>query len=433
MNIALTGDCLITRKTSIFQDQPTLDLIRLISEADVSFTNLEVLPNDFAGYPAVEAGGAHLGTHSWVLDELIAMGFNLYACANNHSLDFSIEGLLAAIDVLEDRGVAWAGVGEHLAESRMPVYLDTPAGSVAMISCASTFATGQEAGEQRPDFQGRPGLNPLRFSTEYHVTAEHMAAIRDMADRLGVEAERQERVRRGFGHEPADPDIFPYLGHNYRISDTPGVHRAPDPDDLNAILKWVREARRRADIVIVSLHAHEQGSDRDDPADFIQAFAHAVIDEGADMLAGHGPHLLRPIEIYNGKPIFYSLGNFVGQNELLYKLPADCYQKFKIDPDVTPGEMFRIRSQDDSRGFPADIRYWQSVMPRLAYNSDFELTGIDLFPVTLSLGDASHRRGRPRLATGQEATEILERLSSISERFGSRIDIQNGHSHISVG
>jgi poly-gamma-glutamate capsule biosynthesis protein CapA/YwtB (metallophosphatase superfamily) len=423
MQIALSGDCLITRKTAVYQDQPTLDLIRLIHEADVSFTNLEVLPNDFAGYPAVEAGGAHLGTHSWVLDELIAMGFNLYACANNHSLDFSIEGLLAAIEVLDDRGVAWAGVGENLAESRMPVYLDTPAGSVAMISCSSTFATGQEAGEQRPDFQGRPGLNPLRFSTEYHVTAEHMAAIRDMADRLGVEAERQEKVRRGFGHDPEDPDIFPYLGHNYRVSDTPGVHHKCNPDDLAGILKWVREARRRADVVIVSLHAHENGSDRDDPADFIREFAHAVIDEGADMLAGHGPHLLRPIEIYNGKPIFYSLGNFVGQNELLYKLPADTYQQFKIDPDLAPGEMFRVRSQEDTKGFPADIRYWQAILPRLSYDADYNLTGIELHPVTLSRNEASHRRGRPKLATGAEATEILERLAGISRDSGTSIEI----------
>jgi poly-gamma-glutamate capsule biosynthesis protein CapA/YwtB (metallophosphatase superfamily) len=418
MRVALTGDCLITRKTAIYQDEPTQDLIRLISEADVSFTNLEVLPNDFAGYPAVEAGGAHLGCHAWVLDELIDMGFNLFGCANNHSLDFSIEGLLAAIAVLEDRGVAYAGVGEHLAAARMPVYFDTPAGSVALISCTSTFATGQEAGEQRPDFQGRPGLNPLRYSTEYHITAEHMAAIRDMADKTGVERERQDRVSKGYAHEPEDPAVFPFLGNFYRVADPPGRVTSPHQGDLDAILKWVREARRRADLVIVSLHAHEQAEDREQPAEFIRTFAHAVIDAGADMLAGHGPHMLRPMEIYNGKPIFYSLGNFVGQNELLYKLPADCYDKFKIDQSVTPGEMFWIRSQGDTRGFPSDIRYWQSVMPVCHYDEAFNLTGIDVYPVTLSLGEANHRRGRPKLATGDEARDILRKFADLSTTHG---------------
>ena len=51
------------------------------------------------------------------------------------------------------------------------------------------------------------------------------------------------------------------------------------------------------------------------PADFIPIFARAVIDAGADVFVGHGPHVLRGIEIYKGKPIFYSLSNFIFQNE----------------------------------------------------------------------------------------------------------------------
>jgi poly-gamma-glutamate capsule biosynthesis protein CapA/YwtB (metallophosphatase superfamily) len=428
--LSLTGDCLITRRIAIYTDDATSELIHLIHDSDVAFTNLEVLPNNFRGFPAVEAGGAHLGCHEWVLDELIEMGFNLFACANNHSLDFSIEGLLATIEVLDERGVAYAGIGANLAESRMPVYFDTPTGSVAMISCASTFATGQEAGEQRPDFVGRPGLNPLRFDTIYDVSPQHLEAVKAMADELGVEEQRQERIRRGFGFEPEDPEIFPFLDLSFRASDQPGVRRTPKSKDMEAIARWVEEASQRADLVIVSLHAHEQGAGREEPADFIQEFAHRVIDAGADVVAGHGPHLLRGIELYRGKPIFYSLGNFVGQNELLYKLPADTYERFRIDPTATPGEMFRIRSQNDTRGFPADVRYWQSVMPVCRYDEAFELSEVEIVPITLSLGEANHRRGRPKLARGDEASGILERLAALSAPFGTRIDVADRRGHI---
>ena len=58
------------------------------------------------------------------------------------------------------------------------------------------------------------------------------------------------------------------------------------------------------------------------PAEFIGAFARAMIDAGADLVVGHGPHLLRGLELYKGKPIFYSLGNFIGQNELVAEDPG---------------------------------------------------------------------------------------------------------------
>ena len=81
-----------------------------------------------------------------------------------------------------------------------------------------------------------------------------------------------------------------------------------------------------ADIVIVSLHCHESGANRSVPADFIPIFAKAVIDAGADVFVGHGPHVLRGIEIYKGKPIFYSLSNFIFQNETVLRMPEDSYE-----------------------------------------------------------------------------------------------------------
>ena len=113
-----------------------------------------------------------------------------------------------------------------------------------------------------------------------------------------------------------------------------------------------------------------------------------MIDAGADLVAGHGPHLLRGMELYKGKPIFYSLGNFLGQNELVAKIPADGYERFRADPELKPGQVYQQRTNNDQGGFPADRRYWESVVPVLTWEGR-ELRGIELVPISLGWKDAA--------------------------------------------
>ena len=427
-NIALTGDSIITRRIPRNLDGPARQLVELLQQTDVSFTNLEVLPNDFKGYPAVESGGSHFGASSWVLDELVAMGFDLFSCANNHALDYSIEGLLVTMRELERRGLAYAGIGRTLAEARMPTYIDHPNGSVAMLSCTSTFARSQIAGEQRPDMQGRPGLSPLRYDVVYDVTPGQFAQLRKISADLGFDKIQQQNIDLGFGFAPSDPEIFSlketnlvYSGQldaRFREAARAAAITSPDAGDTDALARWVREAKARADVVIVSVHTHEQGEREEDPASFAQVFARRMIDAGADIIVGHGPHLLRGMEIYNGKPIFYSLGNFIGQNELVYKLPADSYEQFGVDPSETPSVVYRSRSDNDRRGFPADPRFWQTIVPVCTFR-DGELVDLDLTPVSLGHGEPAHLRGRPRVAIGAEAQDILSRFHQLSAELGS--------------
>jgi len=430
--VALTGDSIISRRITATHDPATKELIQLIRDADVAFTNLEVLPNDFVGYPAARSDGAHFAAHSWVLDELREMGFNLYSCANNHALDYGVEGLLETMRQLANRNMSYAGIGRNLAEARMPVYLDHGEGTVAMLSCTSTFFEEQSAGEQRVDVQGRPGVNPLRFDIVYEVTQEQFALLRGLAHDLGLERQRQEFVKLGFAQDPKDPAILHFVDQNFRVTsplnayfraaERPAVKTAPSAKDLEDICKWVREAKKRADVVIVSLHAHEQGESRERPAEFITMFAHRVIEEGADIVVGHGPHLLRGMELYRGKPIFYSLGNLIGQNELIYKLPADSYKRFGIDDwnTLTPSEVFRIRSQDGKKGFPSDKLYWQTVMPICQFEAG-KLSQIEIVPVALTHGDTPYERGRPYLAKGRKAEEIMDKFRELSLAFGTKI------------
>lgn len=426
LRLLLTGDSMITRHAFIEDDAPTRELLSLIRSADLAFTNLESLPNGFQGYASAECGGTHMSAASWVLDDLLAAGFDLVSAATNHALDYSIAGLLAALDALESRSLPFAGIGRNLAEARMPAYVETSAATFGLVACTSSFASGQQAADQRPDMPGRPGVNPLRYSTTYEIPSRLLGALREVAEGLGIERQRQEHIESGFAYPPADPAIFPFLGGNFRenTGEELVVHTKPRASDLEAIASWVREAGARSDIVLLSLHTHQQATDRELPAEFSIEFAHRMIEAGAYLVVMHGPHLLRGMEIYRGKPIFYSLGNFICQNDLVYKLPADAFEKFRTDPAKTPSEVFRNRSQDDTHGFPADVRYWQSVMPICSLADSGAVERIELLPIALGHGLPVHRRGRPKLAHGDEAATILERFARLSEPFGTRIAIE---------
>jgi len=69
----------------------------------------------------------------------------------------------------------------------------------------------------------------------------------------------------------------------------------------------LRAAHREADLLIVSLHWGKEYSPGFTPAQ--QRLAHRAIDAGADLILGHHPHVTQPVEVYQGRPILYSLGN----------------------------------------------------------------------------------------------------------------------------
>lgn len=433
-NIALTGDSILTRRLNASKSNITKELVELIREADVAFTNLEVLPNNFKGYPAARTYGSHLAGHSWVLDELEEMGFNLFSGATNHAMDYGVEGLLSAIEELNKRNFAYAGIGETLTEARMPVYLDTPQGSVAMLSCTSTTYPEQTAEDPRPEIQGRPGVNPLGFETVYEITNEQFELLRDVAKGLGLERQMQEIVKLGMYSEQKDPTILRFIDRdrrassdlnvNFRSAEYPAVRTKPNEKDTEEIIKWVREAKARTGLVIVSLHAHESiesGETRERPAEFIKTFARRIIDEGADIVVGHGPHLLRGMEMYQGKPIFYSLGNIVGQLDLIYKLPVDSYKFYGADQSLTPSEVYQSRNGNGKKGFQANNLYWQTVMPICRFEAG-KLIQIEIVPVGLTNGSAAHERGKPYLAKDAEASEILQKFSELSLEFGTKIE-----------
>jgi len=207
--------------------------------------------------------------------------------------------------------------------------------------------------------------------------------------------------------------------------ETPAVRTAPNEEDLAAISAVVRNASRLADYTIVTIHAHERGQNNFVPADFLVTFAHAMIDAGASVLVGHGPHVLRGIEMYKGRPIMYSIGDFIFQNETLLRLPAENYDEYKLKADAHVADFNDARYDFDKRGFPAQREIWEAVVAMPQWR-DGKLVDLTLQPITLGFGRPPAERGRPMLAEGELARKIIDDVTRLSKPFGTTVVFENG-------
>jgi poly-gamma-glutamate synthesis protein (capsule biosynthesis protein) len=432
ISIAVMGDAMLSRRLRPFKEPHFLRLVDLLRNTDVSIANLEFL---FHHYESSWqwTRGTYTRSDPKNLDELLWMGIDAVSTANNHAYDFSEEGFLTTLKHLDDIGLPHAGGGKDLDHARAPGYVDSPGGRVAVMSAASTFSEISRAGAGRPDFPGRPGINALRHTKVHYVTPDVFEALHKANRELGYEEHEEAAAHFGFSgqSEPLDRrTAVRFLGSEFRLADASKVETSVNKEDLDGIGNWIRGAKKQADWLVYGMHCHESGAtgayhggSRPTPPDFLVEFAHWTIDQGCDLFAGHGPHYLRGIEIYQGKPIFYSLGNFIFQNESVSWVPPEGYRRFGLGFEQTPGDFFEARSDTGKRGFPADPLFWQSVVGVCHYEAR-ALKEVRLYPIDMGFGRPIPQRGRPVLAQGQVAHDILSWLQEVSEPFGTTIRIE---------
>jgi len=420
------GDAIITRRVSQKADPAFLDMVRIIREADAAFVNLEVVTPRPPLIPSAEHGGANLGAQEYVLDELRWMGFNLFSVANNHSNDYTFHGLVDTMEALRDREMIFAGGGLNLGEARSPAYFDTACARVALVAASSSYVVGAPAGPSREDMPGRPGISPLRVDYEYVLDAKRWEALAEIDEALGTAAAM--RARRAAARITMPEDMLFFQGLRFLKGQTPGLREVVCEQDLDDICRWIHDAKRQAEFVVMSLHAH-QGRNRTgnspDLAGFLPGVAHRFVDAGADAVVGHGPHMLRACEVYNGKPIFYSLGDFYYVSCGIQRYPAEIYRNLGLPDNATPADVQDMNNADKDgrpRGFAADERFWQSVIPVCRFE-DWNLVSLEFHPIELNFR-ARHRsrRGEPRLADYNAGAGILEQLAGLSEEFGLEIE-----------
>lgn len=419
ITLAVTGDSLIVRPIPP-NDGKRAAIRQLLIRHDVRFTNLETAIHEYEPdiYPSRHSGGDWIAASPGVLSDLTGMGFNLLSAPSNHSMDWSHNGLMKTVENLKREGVAFAGIGANLAEAGRPAYLDTAAGRVALIAINSSFRDWHPAGEQRHDFIGRPGIHALHFRTVHRVSARQMDALRE----IGAATEINKRVKQT-GERFKLGELLFELGEG-------GTCTEVDEADAERVRLLIREASRQADLVLISCHSHEmRGLDKSAPADFQLAFARMCIDEGAHMYAGHGPHVLRGVELYRGRPIFHGLGDLFYEAELIEKQPAEFYEKYgRLSERHCTADGYDFRYQD-GLGNPMnnerDPRTYASVIGGVAFEGG-RLTRIELHPVTLGYTLPRSQRGHPELASPEDGLRILHDIRALSEPFGTTIDMENG-------
>jgi len=249
-------------------------VIATMNEADVVYANLEGLLVESSG-PAYDLplknGWTHLGPESGAA--LTAGNLAAVGVANN--VAFGRDNILASLGVLDANGIAHTGAGRNLSEAHQPAIV--------------------ERGGVRFGF--------LQYTSKWYDESEQMAT--------GTEA--------GIA----------------RLKSPDGT--SIDPGDLELMLGDIRRLRPQVDVLVVSAHTRDgqgSGAPRNSAPErapagepdltsrlpvnerlqnfepYQQTLAGAAIDAGADVVFGHGCHMLQAVEIHADKPVMYCLGNF---------------------------------------------------------------------------------------------------------------------------
>jgi poly-gamma-glutamate capsule biosynthesis protein CapA/YwtB (metallophosphatase superfamily) len=418
--LASVGDVIIVRPASQMNDPALQAALKVIHDSDVGFGNFESLIRNERTFDG-PLGGSMVGTRE-VAADLKAMGFTLMNRAGNHLMDSGPEGIAETARLMDEAGLVYAGYGRSLDEARAPRFAETPKGRVGLVGMYSEIAGGQSRLAATPRVGvtgGRPGLNALNLTRAIAVTPEHLALLtRVKAAVYEHRGEYANPVRPPAGDSAAAIDLF---GTVYKTGSRPGeLTYVMNPRDLQENLRSIKNGKQYADFMIATIHAHQGDSIlqsflfEDHPPDFLVELAHAAIDNGADAFVGHGPHVLRGIEIYKGRPIFYDLGEFFRE----WDWSCDC--NFSPNGDVTQAE--NVVRGLEARGVVEPINYESAIA--VSKFDKGQLQEVRVYPIWGRQDGPLSRRGLPMTAPPPIAQRILQRLQKLSEPFGTKIAIE---------
>lgn len=436
ITLAISGATIPTSKLSAYGEAEFGELIEDIRDADASLLNLEMLFHEYEGNPAPRTG-TYMRAPPWVIDELTWAGFDIFSSAHNHVGDYLYGGMRATMDELETRGLPYAGMGRSLADAREPAYVDTPAGRVGVVAASNAYSPAEAAAHRRGEVPGRPGLSPLGLETTYRAPADELERLRELSAALGLEDQKEYSIDTYSAARGEDIERFRLLNVGadvdltFEAAEEHGIVREVNEPDREAIVRGIREADRQADWVIASLHTHAgKGaySLHHSTPSFIETFAHACVDAGADAFIGHGPHCIRGIELYDDAPIFYSVGSFIQETENITRQPQKVYDIFDLGPEATPAEVYDTRAES---GYMDEAVYWECVFPVCEYENG-TISAIELTPLELGFEMGRPRRGRPRRAEGDEADRILRQVKERSEPYDIDVRIEDDSGYIDI-
>lgn len=417
MKFTAAGDVIIQKR--IYEGYEGFETIKpFIMQGDARFFNLETTLNrEGETWASQHSGGTYIRTNPDVLEDMKALGFNMTSFNNNHMLDFSYGGLLATIDAVEESGLVHSGVGRNLGEAAAPRYLETKNGRVALIAVNTSFHPALMAGNAAPRVPGRPGINGMRVQTHITLPEKELSEIRRIAQMTNINASRE--ITRQEGYLPPLSDSEAELGEmKFSLGEKAETVFEINPADIKRVEEAIYEAKLQADYILISLHSHQiAGKAKEDVPAFLRDFAHKLIDMGAHAIVGHGPHLLRPIEVYKECPIFYSLGDFILQLYSIDFAPADFFEKHGLDASCTVHDLLRKRSENFTVGLMEDPRMYRAVIPYWETDGT-RLKKLSLMPVEGKMNGNKSEEGLPFRSAEKE---IFEYISEMSKPYGTKM------------
>lgn len=350
----VTGDIVMLRPS----DGCDSRLVGMFRSADVTFANLEA-PLTARGAPAEKAATHRAPTVS--AEWLKTLGITAVTVANNHCLDYGLEGLSDTLAALDAAGISHVGAGATAENALAALLVPSEHGTLALLGLSASLPPGFAASEHRP------GVAPLRV-------------LQQVALDPALAAEQ--------------PGMAPY------------VHTAVHGPDLEAACAAVRAARGSADLVVVAVHwgiPHGfAASSYGQLADYQGPAGRALIDAGADLVIGHHPHVVHPIEIYSGGLIAYSVGNLMFHNWAQFGGSTGASNSDLVEPTGT------FRFETPSAPYRSSFAASETLDSVLVLIQPSQVTGehlIRFLPTTMTNGD-------PVIPERHHCEAILDRLDS---------------------
>lgn len=430
MVFTAAGDALITRKIPD-QYEGKQTVIDFLAKGDIRITNLETTITDFDCFPSSFSGGTWLTAKEDLLEDLKKYGFNTYGIANNHMLDYSFAGLAETLQKLSFHEMKFTGAGKSLEDASKPVVWKTEEGVSAFLALTSTFDDSARAGVQGPFLPARPGVNPLRHQEIYLVSAEQMKCLKEIAETSRVNVKNKRRLKTGYKLNP-DQDVFEFKDMKFQESESRGKRTIAATADILRTTERISTLKKEGAYVAVMIHSHEMKDDNMESIDdFVQESAHAFIDGGADLVLGGGCHQIKGIELYQGKPIFYSLGNFIYQNEAVEVLPPDFMEKYHLPYTTSAQDALAARKSHAKNGGLQARENFLSFIPAVTF-ADGKCINIELLPIALGYDKEGMYKAIPYPATAEETKVIFQTLTRLSKPLGTILNLEDGLIKISL-
>jgi poly-gamma-glutamate capsule biosynthesis protein CapA/YwtB (metallophosphatase superfamily) len=260
--LVLTGDVNLMKVSD--PRGPFAQVAATLRGADAVFGNLECCLYAPDGARSVSDEGFYAAPAMG--EALTLAGYAALGTANN--VNYGPEAITSSLKELDRLGIAHTGSGADAAAAHAPAIVERKGVRYGFLQRTSVYwPTNHEAGERSP------GVAVVRGNTAYQVPAHKTRPEIPPMNRPGV---------------------------------PPIIRTWVEPKYLGTLREELSALRQRTDVVVAS---HHWGLGQE-VLEYMTEIAHAAIDAGADVVIGHGPHYLLPVEVYKGKPIFYGMGNF---------------------------------------------------------------------------------------------------------------------------